>query len=177
LAFVKSPNEEVEEFVKKEDVALLVTNPKVVICAELETVPAVGVDVTPVKPLPSPVKEPVNEPVKLAVVKVPKEEVDEFVRKGASALCVTNPKVVICAELETVPAVGVEVIPVKPLPSPVKEPEKEPLTPVAPVKSTDEPETINEPVIEWEPVKCLKLLSNSVIVSADPFTDLYVIAI
>ena len=37
-----------------------------------------------------------------------------------------------------------------------------------------EPETVRDPVTECEPVKCLKLLSSSSIVKADPLTLLYV---
>jgi hypothetical protein len=88
--------------------------------------------------------------VKLAVVRVPKEEVEEFVRNEAVALLVTNPKVVICAELETVPAVGVEVIPVKLLPSPTKLPLNVlPLIAVVFVKSIVEPDTMK--VFDAEP--------------------------
>ena len=41
---------------------------------------------------------------------------------------------------------------VNPLPSPTNEPEKEPLTPVAKVKSTFEPDTVKEPDISASPV-------------------------
>ena len=80
------------------------------------------------------------------------------------------PAVVILAVVFTLPDTSISFVVVKP-PDTIK------LPVILPVAALISPVTAIDPVTECDPVKCLKLLSSSKFVKAEPFIDLYVSAI
>ena len=80
------------------------------------------------------------------------------------------PAAVMWAVVFTLPDISMSFVVVKP-PDTIK------LPVILPVAALMSPVTAIDPVIECDPVKCLKLLSSSKFVKAEPFIDLYVSAI
>ena len=83
---------------------------------------------------------------------------------------VNDPAVVMSDVVLTLPDTSKSFVVVKP-PDTIK------LPVILPVAALISPVTVIDPVIECDPVKCLKLLSSSKFVKAEPFFDLYVSAI